>query len=755
MTVSAISVPAGGGGRLAWLPAAIVQRRGWIALAWLAAAVVLLPAARQAATVLEVSTAELHQGEGAETDRVLRERFDSPYARYAVLVLTGVPPPDTAPGRLVLDEALGCLDLVPFVTRTYSFLGSGDRSLIGPRSTFVVVGLGSDGAGAEPSIEVLRAATAEVSRAWRTRYPDAAAAWTGQAALNFDVRAVSSEDAAAAERRALPLTLVLLVLVFGSVGAALLPVASGTLAIALSLGAAARIAPHWPLTVLLGNIVSMIGLGVGIDYALLMVHRFREGLAAGASPAAAAAESVRQAGHAVLLSGVSVAVGFAALLVVPAVQLRSVAVGGLLVITASVLLAVTLLPGALAWLGPRIDFGRVRPLPARAKGEDRWRRWGRWVAARPLPVLLVAGAPVILLAWPARRMTTDLPSGDWLPSRMESARAASALRAMNGTGIVQALRIVVRLPDESGATTPEGWRAVRRLAETLRRDPRAARVISLPTFVAAEGPDPELLSHLPAHVSGAYLSRDRRDALVELVPREGESPAAMARFVRELRARDPAALTGLPGSRLMVGGLPALNADYQDAIGRRAGMVVALVIAGTIAALAIGFRSLVIPLKAVALNLLSVSAAFGAAVLVFQDGHGVRLLGLDGPVDGLFPAVPIIVFCVVFGLSMDYEVFLMARMAECHRAGMDDAEALAEGMARTAGVITSAAAIMIGVFGSFALGDFLIIKILGFCLAVAILLDATLVRIAIGPALFRLAGEWNWWPGERRSRAPV
>jgi RND superfamily putative drug exporter len=453
----------------------------------------------------------------------------------------------------------------------------------------------------------------------------------------------------------------------------------------------------------------------------------------------------------VVLSGVSVAVGFATLLIVPAAELRSVAVGGLLVIAASVLLAVTLLPGVLARAGWRIDLVRVWRPSARARGAERWRRWGAWVAAHPLGVLLGAALPVILLAVPARRMNTELPSGDWLPPRMESARAATALRAMNGSGIVQALRLVVLLPEAAGTTTPDGWRAVRRLAETLRGDPRVARVLSLPTMVAAEGPDPQLLSNLPAHVSGAYLSRDRRAALVELVPREAESPAAMVRFVRELRARDPVALTGLTGARVLVAGLPALNADYQDAIDRRAAVVVGLVIGGTLVALIIGFRSLLIPLKAVALNLLSVAAAFGASVLVFQDGHGASLLGLPGPVDGLFPAVPIIVFCVVFGLSMDYEVFLMARLVEGHRAGLNDGEALAEAMARTAGVITSAAAIMIGVFACFALGDFLVVKILGFSLAVAVFLDATFVRIAIGPALFRLAGRWNWWPGEGAS----
>jgi RND superfamily putative drug exporter len=209
------------------------------------------------------------------------------------------------------------------------------------------------------------------------------------------------------------------------------------------------------------------------------------------------------------------------------------------------------------------------------------------------------------------------------------------------------------------------------------------------------------------------------------------------------------ALTQLPGARILIGGLPAYDAEYLESVGARADVIVALVVAGTAIALFVGFRSVLVPIKAVVLNLLSVAAALGATVLVFQDGYGVHLLGLPGPVDGLFPAVPIIVFCIVFGLSMDYEVFLVSRVAEAHRGGADATEAVASGLGQTGRVITSAALVMIVVFGAFALSEFLLIKILGFALAVAVCLDATLVRIAVGPALLRLAGRWNWWPGRR------
>jgi RND superfamily putative drug exporter len=217
--------------------------------------------------------------------------------------------------------------------------------------------------------------------------------------------------------------------------------------------------------------------------------------------------------------------------------------------------------------------------------------------------------------------------------------------------------------------------------------------------------------------------------------------------VRDLRRADLAVFAGLPGARLRIGGLPAFAVDYEDAVAGRFRAMVGLVVGGTLLALFVGFRSVLVPLKAVLLNLLSVAAAFGALVLVFQDGHGAALLGLAGPLHGIFPIVPALVFCSVFGLSMDYEVFLVARVREERRAGLSESDAIVEGVARTGPVITSAAAVMIAVFAAFMGGGFVLMKMLGFALAVAVLLDATLIRLVVGPALLRLAGRHNWWPG--------
>jgi RND superfamily putative drug exporter len=529
----------------------------------------------------------------------------------------------------------------------------------------------------------------------------------------------------------------------------LCPVVIGGLGVALSLGAAVLISSRWPMTILLQNIVTMIGLGIGIDYCLLMLARFREEMIITANAEQAAINALRTAGHTIVLSGSAVAIGFAALLLVPATELRSIATGGLLVVAFSVFLATMLLPGLLTWLGSRVEAGRLwRPRVASGPPE-KWLAWGRWVTAHPILVLLVFGLPLAALAMQARHISTDIPSGTWLPERMESTQGAIALQRMEKGGIVQTIRVVIEFPAGQTADSEQGWQEIFRLTKIFENDDRVARVHSLPRLLGMDTVEQARKAIIPPELRAAYISHDGQLASIEIIPAETATAGALMRYVRELRDMNGNGASALAGTRIQVGGLPALNADYQDAIGGNVVNIILLIVIGSFVALLVGFRSLLGAFKAVALNLLSVAAAMGVTVLVFQQGYGSEWLGVAQPLDGLFPAVPIIVFCVVFGLSMDYEVFLLSRVAEGVHTGMSNHEAIIQGVARTAGVITSAAMVMIIVFAGFALGDFLVIKILGFALAVAILFDATVVRLAIGPALLQLGGRWNWWPGIR------
>jgi RND superfamily putative drug exporter len=572
---------------------------------------------------------------------------------------------------------------------------------------------------------------------------------TGELPLNFDIRKASSDDLKRAESLVIPATLLLLLLAFGSLVAAIIPLAVGQLAIATTLAITGLIAQRFHLSILVQNLATMLGLGLGIDYALLMVSRFREALSAGNAPSVASLIAARQAGHTLMISASTVAIGFLALLTVPISEIRSIGIAGFLVAGMCVLLTNTLVPAVLALLGKRIDAGRMPFTPkldalrAECTGV-RWRRWGKVIVAHPWLALVLAGIPLLLLAWQAKHLDTRMPTGSWLPESAESVHALHTLERMDRTGIIYSLRVIVEVPGDSIAQSDAGWNAIDRISQRLASDPRCARVISITT--AANG-NRAYLTDIPRETRRTFLSSDGHAALLEVLPKTSVSLRQQVDWTREIRAIGAPALTGVPGATLIIGGVPALNADYQTIVEERFPWVTGMVVGATLLALLIGFRSLFAAVKAIILNLVSVAAAFGALVLVFQDGHGSKLLGVAAGTGSVFPLVPIVTFAIVFGLSMDYEVFLVARVLEGRRSGLSEVDAIPEGMARTAGLITSAAAIMIVVFAAFTFGHFLVVKMIGFTLAVAVLIDATLVRIVIGPALLRVAGDWNWWPG--------
>lgn len=733
----------------------IVRRRVWLVIGWFGAAAVLLPSASRIAQVLDVSAA-VEGSESAAVERLLRGPLASAYARYAVLVIDGGPSPAVAAGDSLLGRAIAVLSAAPEVSGTFSFRNSRDSLFPAPHGTgggtFLVVGLAPPppGASADQIMPRLRTRTRALQRQLRAKYqyPGLTLRWTGESALNHDLRESSNTDVGRAERRALPVIALFLVLAFGAVAAALVPVLSGALAIAIALGMAAIVARIWPVSILLQSVVTMLGLGLGIDYALLTITRFREGLATGLDAPAAAVQAARHAGHTIVVAAATVAIGFLALLLVPLNEMRAIAVGGLLVVLTSALLATTLLPGLLAWLGPWIEWGRVRRSAGATRGADRWRRVGRWVTARPWLALTGGGVPLLVLALCAGGLRTGLPRGDWLPPGMESAAALRDLRAMGRSGVVDAVRVVLELPEGTSARRGVGWRAVQQFVAPWERDQRVERVRSLVAVVRASGLGRLGLAALPERALEGLVSRDGRLAAVELMPRDGLSPDTLMQLVREIRDAGGAA-SGLDGAVVRVGGLPAFNTDYRDAVVGRFGQIAGLVVLGTLVALFFGTRSVLVPLKAMLLNLLSVGAAFGALTLVFQEGLGGRWFGVAEPLGAVFSTLPVIVFCMVFGLSMDYEVFLITRVMEGRRSGLDDRTAIVEGIANTGPVITNAAAIMLVVFAAFTLGQFLVIKLLGFTLAVAVLFDATVVRMVIGPALLQLAGRWNWWPGTK------
>jgi RND superfamily putative drug exporter len=733
-------------------------RRYWVSGIVLAAAVALLPFSFHAERHLETAT-RVEGSPAAQVRQELADRFRSPFVDEVVLVIQGLPPVDSEEGGQALEPIVTGLKDHPGVSGVVSYLDSRDSIFLGRGGgTFVLVGLTSNEGPVELLVPKLHELATSLENQLRGRYPAVKLELTGEIPLNFDIRKASADDVKRGESLVIPATLALLLVAFGSFIAALIPLAVGQLAIATTLAITGFLAQRWHLSILVQNLATMLGLGLGVDYALLMISRFREAISAGHDGPAASVVAAGQAGRTLLISASTVAIGFLALLTVPISEIRSIGIAGFVVAGMSVLLTNTLVPSLLGWLGPRIDIGRLPFTPkldarrAERTG-NRWRQWGRVIVAHPWLALLVAGTPLLLLAWQVRRLDTSLPRGDWLPPAAESVHALHTLKQMDREGVVESLRIILELPTDSIAQTDAGWNVLDRFSKRLASDHRSGRVISITTIAESNRAS---LRDLSRETRRTFLSSDGRAALIEVMPASSVSLRDQVNWVRELRETGVLALTGVPGATLLVGGIPALNADYETIIRDRFPSVTWLVVGGTLFALLCGFRSVFAALKAIGLNLLSVAASFGALVLVFQDGRGSGFLGVPGGVGSVFPLVPIVTFAIVFGLSMDYEVFLVARVLEARRSGLSEVDAIPEGMARTAGLITSAAAIMIVVFAAFTFGSFLVVKMIGFTLAIAVLIDATLVRIVIGPALLRIAGDWNWWPGGlAKSRKPV
>jgi RND superfamily putative drug exporter len=717
-----------------------------IVAAWLLMLLAALPFAARVNDALD-ATARMEGSESARVKTALQERFHSPLAQIALLRLGDAPDPHSAGGRELLTRVVATLRLTPGVEAVASYLDRSDSLLLGQDdSPILVVGLNAPHRAVDATMTAVRTATQGLQSSLRAQYPRLTFQWTGEAAVNADLRRVSAAATRTAELRVLPITLLLLLVAFRSWVAATLPILCGATTVLVSLGVVSAVSSLWSASIIVVSIVSMVGLGLSIDYALLIVSRYRDELDQGFPRPLALDRASRFGGRTVMVSGATVAIGFAAMLLVRVSEIRSIGLGGLLVTFVAVLVASTLLPVLLAWLGPRVDAGQWG-LKRTAPTGQRWRRWAYWVSRHPLRVLVVAGVPLVMLSAQAAHLRTDLPRGSWLPDSAESVRALHAIDSVGRVNFGQLIQVVLELPAGTALQDEAGWRATTRLVRWFAREPLVQHVQSITTLSTMPLAGPEFLRRVPDSVRSSLVSADGRSTLIEVFPRNTLGASEATRLAREIRAANVPEITGLAGARIEVGGVPGFNADYEDAIRASFPPIVGSVIVATLLVLSLAFRSVLIPIKAVALNLLSVAAAFGAVVVVIQKGYGSTLLGLSSPMDGGFPILPVLIFCIVFGLSMDYEVFIVGRIADGRRAGLDDASALAEGLGGTGRVITFAAAVMLMVFSGFMFGDFMLIKILGFALSVAVLLDATVVRLAVGPALIRLAGRWNWWPG--------
>jgi RND superfamily putative drug exporter len=534
---------------------------------------------------------------------------------------------------------------------------------------------------------------------------------TGRVPYAYDLDRILEHDLLRAEVVSLPLALLVLLYVFRTVAAAALPVGVGALAVVGGIAIVTALSRVTEIAQYTINVCSLIGTGIAIDYSLFIVSRYREELEAGRSLREALTHAMSTAGRVVGFSGVAVATGLAGLLFFEGSYLFAMGIGGIIVVALGVVFALTFLPALLAVLGPRIDAGRLpRPRP---RSVGLWHRTAFRVMRRPLLFLLPTLALMLTMGAPFFHIGLAAADVRVLPEGVEARRGYDLLRIHFPDQVANRIAAAIRFP--SSPMMPERIAAIRALE---------ARMATLPSVRAVDGPTSD-----PTIAMG-----DDAIVLYAITDAPPESPEARA-IVRALRS-DRVVADGT----LLVGGATANDVDVTDYMLARAPKAVAVVVAATVIVVFLLLGSVVLPIKAVIMNFVSIAGSFGALVWFFQDGHVFVHEGR--PVE---PSLPIVLFCVLFGLSMDYEVLMLSRMKESWEETRDNTQAVADGLEKTAGLITSAAAIMVAVFGAFALARVVLIKAVGFGMALAVAVDATLVRLLLVPSTMRLFGHLNWW----------
>jgi RND superfamily putative drug exporter len=565
--------------------------------------------------------------------------------------------------------------------------------------------------------------TAALRRALRTT-GERPAYVTGQPAIAHDLDPIFASDLRRGEVIAVAVALLALLLIFGISPVVLVPFLVAACTIAATLTAAFLIAHELTMVTYVTNLVALIGFALAVDYSLLIVFRYREELARGGETDDAIVRTMATAGRAVAVSGLAVALGLGLLVFIPVPLIRSLGVGGLLIPLASIAAALTLQPAILSLLGAR----GVRRYPpqrrARSVESGGWARLARSIMRRPVLFLVSGTAVLVAAAVPVLALELTPGSISTIPGSPESVRGYEFLRKSIGPGGITPAHVIVDAGTPGAARTPAVRKAVDRLADLVFHDEE--------TKVVASGPDEPFVDE-----SGRY-------ARLIIAGRHEFGEKETQHFIERLRGDFVPAARFPEGVRVVVGGAPAQGLDFLDrAYGTFPWLVLAL-LALTYLILLRAFRSLLLPLKAVLLNLLSVAAAYGLLVVIFRWDVGAGLLGLQHA-DEIEGWIPIFLFAALFGISMDYEVFLVSRMREAWDHVPDNTRAVAHGLQRTGPVVTAAAVIMVAAFSGFAAGRVVGLQQFGVGLMLAVLIDATIVRAVLLPSLMAVLGAYNWW----------
>jgi uncharacterized membrane protein YdfJ with MMPL/SSD domain len=674
-------------------------------------------------------------GQSARAQAILDAAgFDRPASEYVLVQASGSTTATDAAFRGAVDDVLVRVDATGLVENVRSPYASGNEGQVSKdgRSALVEFDVAGDSQDASDRVEPIVAAVAAVQKA----HPGLVVEEFGDASASKAIDDTVGKDFQQAEMLSVPLTIGILVVAFGALLAAFLPVLLALTAFVAAMGILAFASRIFPVDDAANSVMLLIGLAVGVDYSLFYLKREREERAAGRSPKAALEAAAATSGRSVLISGLTVMVAMAGMFFAGGGTFTGIAVATILVVAVAVLGSLTVLPALLSKLGDRIEWGTIPFLSSRShaepgatkRGNGEGRVWGAIldrVLRRPLLSAVLSGGLLVALTIPAFGLHTAIPGADDLPQSIAVVKTYNRIQAAFPGGPAPA-QVVVQAKD---VTSPAVVSAIGR----LRAEALASGEAHEPIQVDVNPAKTVAVVSIP--LAGAGTGDARSEAAVDALRNE-LVPATVGRVAT-------AAVTGEI----------AASKDFNETTKSRAPIVFGFVLLFAFALLLVAFRSLVIAAKAIVLNLLSVGAAYGLLVLVFQKGWGESLLGFKST-GAIVSWLPLFLFVVLFGLSMDYHVFIISRIREAYDRGMRTEDAVAHGIRTTAGVVTAAAIVMVAVFAIFATLSQVSMKELGFGLAAAVLIDATIVRAVLLPATMKLLGRWNWYLPRRLEWLP-
>jgi putative drug exporter of the RND superfamily len=723
----------------------VVRRARLVVAAWAVLIAIALPFAPRVPDALSAGGFIRDDLESARAKALLEQELDVPPSALVVAfhsddLTAGSPAFETATAAAMRD-----IPTAPHVVRVISHLMQPRQVSADGHTAYDIVLLDLPADDSPDALPILRERLRQA--------PGLTIELAGGPAFYGDVQEVSERDLQRSEVISLPLAALALLLVFGSLVAAGVPLIVGGSSVLVALAAIFVVASFTPMSIFVLNLATLLGLGLGVDYSLLLTSRFREELAKRPTDEPTRVQeavriTVATAGRAVFFSGLTVLLGLLGLVLFEFMILRSVGIAGAIVVGFAVLAALTLLPALLALFGQHLDRLAIRRVQPRPAAEGPWARLARRVMQRPLAFLIPTLGLLLLLGSPFLHVRFNSPDASILPAELPSRAAFDRLRDAFGEGEFAPIAIAVRT--NGNATAAENVAALFDYSRRIAADPRVTRVDSLVDI------DPRLqLSQYQLMYADRNGPRDRFVAMALAATTKGDltaftitTPFGPNRdegraLVRDLRA-GAGPLAAPAGTTVLVGGGAADVADVVDGVAADFPRTAVFIIVTTYVVLFALLRSVILPAKALVLNALSLTASFGALVWIFQDGNLSALLGFQ-PVGFVETTQPVILFCVLFGLSMDYEVFLLSRMKEVWDTTGDNTEAVARGLERSGRIVTSAALIVVVVAGSFAFADIVLIKALGLGVAIAVALDATVVRALLVPSTMKLLGRWNWW----------